>query len=270
MYKVLAGVMLLALLTVVGYFRFNTEPLTPRASLDIGIKQVKEKANLSPEQESLLRVQLAISDYMATNGAAPAALADLVPRYFDQLPKNPATNEPYPYRLEGKMPRLGAQVSKPETGTKPPQPKAAPGVPLDLASEGFVNPNTVPEDSFTYDKTGKRDPFEPFDLAGTPVPTGPGNSVTAYTLGQLRLTAVVTGPSGEKKGIVEDSTGRGYTVSSGMNIGSEGGTVVSIEDDRLKIVIKKVDFTGKEVQNAVEMKINKAGPTGQSKPKKKR
>ncbi|MFN8389525.1 MAG: pilus assembly protein PilP [Bdellovibrionota bacterium] len=269
MYKILIAVMLLGLFAAAGYYRFSAEPLSPRASLDAGIKQVKEKTSLSPEQESLLKIQLAISDYMAANGTAPSSLDQLVPKYFDQLPKNPATGEPFPYKLEGKMPRLGAQVNRAAAGstgkqptTKPPT--STPGGVTVTAEDGFVNPNTMQVDDFTYDKTGKRDPFEPFDLSATPEPDVTGNSLTAYTLGQLRLTAVVVGPTGEKKGLVEDSTGRGYTVSVNDRIGKEGGTVVSIETDRLKIVVSKVDFTGKEVQNVVEMKINQAGPGGQT------
>jgi type IV pilus assembly protein PilP len=270
MYKVLVGLMILSLLAVVGYYRFNEEPLSPRAALDAGLKQVKEKTSLSPEQETLLKVQLAISDYMASHGSAPATLGDLVPKYFDQVPKNPTTGQPFPYRLEGKSPRLGAQVDRSKNVTTTAK-QAATGTSSTSevsGSEGFVNPNTMQADDFTYDKTGKRDPFEPFDFSATPAPTA-GGSLTTYTLGELRLTAVVTGPTGEKKGIVEDAAGRGYTVTVGTAIGNEGGHVVSIDNDRLHILVTKTNFAGQEVQTPVEMKINQAGPSGQSKAKKK-
>ncbi len=266
MVKLLVGLLIVALLCVVGYYRFSTEPLDSRQAIETGLKQVKEKTNLSPEQEMLLKVQLAISDYMAANGTAPAALADLVPKYFDAEPRNPLTNEPFPYRREGKMPKLGAQTTQVAGTTKTgPKGKGAKDVPLELAaSDGFVNPNTMVIDEFVYDRTGKRDPFEPFDLSASPEPIG-GSSLVTYKLGQLRLTAVITAPTGEKKGIVEDSQGRGYTVSTGTRIGVEGGVVASIEADMIKIVITKVDFTGKETQTIHEIKINQAGPSGQRK-----
>lgn len=268
MIKFLVGLLIVALLAVVGYYRFTPEPLSPRASIDAGIQQAKEKTALTPEQEMLLKVQLAISDYMAANGTAPASLADLVPKYFDTEPRNPVTNEAFPYRREGKMPKLGAQIAKaePGKGDKPGQKKPEEGDIGLVSTDGFVNPNTMQLDDFTYDKNGKRDPFEPFDLSATPEPVG-GSSLTAYSLGQLRLTAVIVAPSGEKKGIVEDTQGRGYTVTEGTQIGNDGGVVVSIEADRLKIVVTKTDFTGQTTQNAVEMKINQAGPSGQNKKK---
>ena len=104
MVKFLVGLLIVALLAVVGYYRFTPEPLTARASIDAGVQQAKEKTSLSPEQEMLLKVQLAISDYMANNGTAPAHLNELVPKYFDSEPKNPVTGEAFQYKREGKMP----------------------------------------------------------------------------------------------------------------------------------------------------------------------
>ena len=267
MVKTLIGVIIFALLCVVGYYRFSSEPLDPRQTLEAGIKQVKAKTALAPEQETLLRVQLAISDYMAEHGSAPATLADLVPKYFDQEPKNPVTGEPFPYTREGKMPRLGAQTTQLASAKTPKDKGGKEGEVKAFENSDFVNPNTMKVDEFVYDKTGKRDPFEPFDLSATPEPVQ-GSSLVAYTLGQLRLTAVLKAPSGENKGIVEDSQGRGYTVNVGTRIGSEGGVVVAIEPDRLKIVNTTVDFTGAETQTAVEMKINQAGPSGAKQPPK--
>ncbi len=199
---------------------------------------------------------------MAEHGTAPAALADLVPKYFDSEPKNPVTGEAFPYTREGKMPRLGAQTTQVALVTKPGEKDGKDsGKSVIGASPDFVNPNEMQVDDFVYDKTGKRDPFEPFDVSETPKPIE-GSSLVTYTLGQLRLAAVLKAPTGENKGIVEDAQGRGYTVTVGTRIGSEGGVIVAIEPDRLKIVNTTVDFTGAETQTAVEMKINQAGPSG--------
>lgn len=263
MIKFLVALIMIALVAFIGYHRFGEVPLSTRGAIDSGIDQVKKSTKLEPAQEQLLRVQLAITDYMASNGRPPAKLAELVPKYFDEEPKDPATGNPYPYSVEHNAPRLGAQVGATQVASKTPKnPTAKATGPLDLAAVekagGFINPNTMPVEEFVYDKAGKRDPFEPYDLSATPT-GGPGGALTAYSLGQLRLTAVIVGPTGERKGIVEDDQGRGYTVSMGAAIGLEGGQVVSIENDRLKIVVTKKDFTGKELQNIVEMKINKAG-----------
>ena len=259
MVKLLVSLMVLMLLAFIGYHQSSTVPLTARGSIDAGIEQVKKGgANISAEEEQLLRVQLALSDYIATHGSAPDSLTALVPKYFDSEPKDPRTGQPYPYRLEGRSPKLGAQIDrankkKGERNTS--VAKAAEKADELLSSLGpdFINPNTIEIDSFVYDSSGKRDPFEQLDLS-EPIPEG-ATPLEAYSIGQLRLTAVLMDVGSKPKAIVEDSHGRGYTVMEGTRIGNQGGVVVAIEKGLLKIVETKKDFTGREVQNAIEMKI---------------
>ncbi len=256
MVKVLVSLMVIMLLAFIGYHQTSQEPLTARASIDAGIEQVKKGgANIAPEEEQLLRVQLALSDYQATNGTAPESLAALVPKYFDSEPKDPRTGQPYPYRREGRSGKLGAQIDKKKPGGSAPVGKAVPKGDDALTSLGpdFINPNTIEIDSFVYDSSGKRDPFEQLDLS-EPVPEG-ATPLESYSIGQLRLTAVLMDLGAKPKAIVEDSHGRGYTVIEGTRIGNQGGIVVAIEKGLLKIVETKKDFTGREVQNAIEMKI---------------
>lgn len=118
------------------------------------------------------------------------------------------------------------------------------------------------EESYRYNSTNKRDPFKPYNLASTPVPKE-GGALTSYSIGQLRLTAVAVSPTGERKAIVEDNQGRGYTISNGALIGKEGGKVISIEENKLIIETTRVDFTGKEIKEIKELKINLSGPAGQ-------
>lgn len=265
MYKKLAALVILALAVVAGYF-YSSQPqaLGPREMIDSGIAQVKGKVNA--EQETLLKVQLAITDYMSKKGRPPSSLAELVPLYFDSEPVNPITKEIIPYTVVNKTPKLGAQVKKakqsPEEGSpnnSTPKAQSAAGE----LSAGFVNPNEFAVDEFAYDKNGRRDPFKPYDLAATPT-AGPGGTLTAYSLGQLRMTGAMAGPRGEMKAIVADDQGKSYVVSEGMAIGKDGGVIVSIEEDRIAIVETKVDFTGKEIKKPMELKINAAAPSGKA------
>lgn len=259
MIKLFVSLMVIMLLAFIGYHQTGTEPLTARGSIDAGIEQVKKGgANISAEEEQLLRVQLALSDFTATHGKAPETLAELVPKYFDSEPKDPRTGQPYPYRLEGRSPKLGAQIdrsSKKKGGDTSAVGKAAvkSDDPLSALGPDFINPNTIEIDSFVYDASGKRDPFEQLDLS-EPIPEG-ATPLEAYSIGQLRLTAVLMDIGAKPKAIVEDSHGRGYTVMEGTRIGNQGGVVVAIEKGLLKIVETKKDFTGREVQNPIEMKI---------------
>ncbi len=264
----LPAVIILALLSVIGYSRANVMPLTARESIENGITQVVDKGHkLKAEQEVMLRIQLAITDFMATEGHAPASLAELVPKYFDSEPKDPRTDQPFPYRVEGKMPKLGAQAEK--NGTQQPN---AETVPQNSKSgtaegtmvkgkkekeEGFLNPNNMVPDSFVYDPTGRRDPFVVFDMS-IPVPEA-ATPIERYSLGQLRLTAVITDLNGELAALVEDVQGHGYTVRVNSKIGNGGGVVALIEKGAIKVVETKKDFTGREVSNTVEMRTNDTG-----------
>lgn len=121
------------------------------------------------------------------------------------------------------------------------------------------------EENYRYDPTNKRDPFKPFNFSATPVPKDGAAAVTSYSLGQLRLTAIVDSPTGERKAIVEDNQGRGYTLTIGSLVGKEGGQVTSIEPDKVIIEINSIDFTGKEHKSTQEMKIQLSAPSGQIK-----
>lgn len=263
MYKRLVAFAFLALALVAGYFYSSqAKTLGPRDLIDSGVAQVKGRLNA--EQETLLKVQLAISDYMTKKGRPPSSLAELVPTYFDAEPRNPVSRELIAYSVIAGQPKLGAQVKMVKTssgeGDATSLARKNTDTGLDLTS-GFVNPNTLSVDEFTYDKTSRRDPFKPYDLAATPT-SGPAGTLTSYSLGQLRMTGAMAGPRGEVKAIVADDQGKSYVVSEGMAIGKDGGVIVSIEEDRISIVETKVDFTGKETKKPAELKINAAAPSG--------
>src|SRR5690606_9855555 len=91
-----------------------------------------------------------------------------VPKYFDSVPIDPNTGEAYQYAKNGSTYQLGAeindapiQVASAKVGGK----KAAKSSVKRKDDVESVNPNTMQLESFTYDPTGKRDPFEPFDFS---------------------------------------------------------------------------------------------------------
>lgn len=250
MTKIAAALVIVALLAFIGYHRLHQEPVTPRQSIEDGVEQVKKTTKISTEQEMLLRIQLALADYMATAGEAPDTLERLVPKYFDEIPKNPATGQPYPYYRAGKMPRIGTPPA--ESDRKPNSDLLVPG-------NGFINPNVIPVDTFVYDRRGRRDPYEPFDDTKKTIidPTRP--EIEQVPLGSLRLTATIRdSKSGNFKAVVETAQGRGYTVVIGSRVGLNQGVVTLIEQDVMKVLENNVDFTGKQTQNLIEMRINHA------------
>jgi Tfp pilus assembly protein PilP len=249
MRKILTIVLLVALAGLIWYNNFGSPVIKARGVVDSGIDNAKQAMDLSPEQEQLLRVQFAILDYQRINGLPPVDLSDLVPTYFDTVPKDPITEEIYSYERVGADYQLGSEVGQIQ--------------PMDIVKDVFltlgqeyINPNTMEEDAFVYSFVGKRDPFVQFNLSPKVQVAGNGTPLEQYNLAQLRLAAILSDPTGgERLAIVEDVAGKGYTVRKGTKIGNRAGYVVSIEADVVKILETSVDFAGNETQNVVELKV---------------
>lgn len=259
MIKILSGVLVISIVALVGFVRFAPGPQSAKESIESAVSQVVSTNKLNAEQESLLKIQLALSDYMARNGQAPDSLKQLVPQYFETEPMNPATGKPFEYKRVGRSPKLGAQAVQVAKNA------AAP----DLAkmfgdAGGFVNPNTIIPEDYHYDPTDKRDPFTPYTPEADASPDD-GTPLTKYSIGQLRVAAIMTGPDGEKKAIVEDQQGRGYNVGKDTVIGSELGVISLIEDKAVTVVVTKKDFAGNEKEEVVVMELNRNAPSGQRK-----
>ncbi len=223
--------------------------LTIKEAID---KAASSKSNLSNQRRAQMKIQLAIADFMSkNNGTPPAKLDDLVPNYFDSVPTDPETGQPFPYTLQGKRYVLGATqavvlAGLGGDGSTPPSPEQQ-----KLLIATLEEP--ADKKQFVYDPTGKRDPFMPFDFAPK-VAGDTGTPLERYSLGQLRLTAVLNGGD-EPAAIVEDATGKGFTVRKGTKIGNNGGTVVDILPDKVLILETATDFTGEKKSNTVELKI---------------
>ena len=84
-----------------------------------------EMDNLDARSREKLKVQLAVFDYQALHGGKlPQSLDELVPKYFSQVPIDPATNRPFvmivnngKYSLESGSTEAEAPKSKPPANT---------------------------------------------------------------------------------------------------------------------------------------------------------
>ena len=257
-------VLVAALYGLQAYLQRSDTALDEKAAIEEGVRRAKQaRPSLTAEEEEFLRLNLALLAFVAKNRVPPNNLADLVPTYFDTVPRNPSTRENFFYERNGPTyvlrPRASAQVqvaalASEESGTKE-------------GGEGFVNPNTLEGDDFVYDPSGKRDPFRPFDLAPKRQVDESLSPLERYSLGQLRLAAVLNDADGAAIAIVEDESGKGFTVRQGMKMGNNGGIVVSIEPNKLKVLESTVDFTGQETQNVTEFVLAKdKGGKDQTKP----
>lgn len=237
---------------------------TPKVAIDIAITDARGKNKMSSKQEALLRVQLAISDFVRKNGGPPTALGELVPTYFDSVPKDPDTNAPFEYSRTGSSYRLNPTVMTANAATKGSgssssasdkgQTGAQEAFQRQMDRLGAGAQISAVNAAYSYNPKGKRDPFLPFDLS-PPKPAAGAAPLERYVLGQFRVTAIFKDLNGNLMANVEDPSGKGFNVRVGTKIGIEGGVVNSVGASSMNVLIRRVDITGKVTETASEMKI---------------
>lgn len=261
--KALVFILVISLVCLIGYTQFiDGTPKDEKTAIALAVEKVKQERQLKPEEEALLTVQLAIVDHMAKNSAPPSSLQELVPKYFGVVPIDPATGKELAYERNGKEYRIGRQVLMADTanatanlaGTL----TVASANGLSIATDAeFINPNTLAEDLFVYDPSGKRDPFRPFDFSNKEQKEGLSR-LEQLEIGELRVSAIVGSAERGRKAMVEDQAGMGYTVTVGSKIGPNGGEVIEISETSMKILETAVDIAGRVQQNIIEKKIMKS------------
>ena len=131
---------------------------------------------------------------------------------------------------------------------------------------GQARPNTAPTDptasgfgavaaTYTYDKKGKRDPFQPYrhnkgmqaDVSGP---------LMAYELEQLQVVAVVW-DTGNPRALISDPRGDMHVVREGTPIGKNDGLVIHIGDNMVLVKETYIDFAGEMTTNDVELRIRR-------------
>jgi len=246
--QLLIGLTISVILLVFSMRASETTEVTTKTLLDSGVQQVKSTRALTPDQENVLKLQIAISDYMIRHaGQPPARLSDLVPDYFAAEPIDPATKAPYAYRVDGKKPQLGALA------------QSSPQAEQDTLALAALEKQALDNEKFVYDPTGKRDPFKAMDFSYKIKDDGSLTALQKYSLGQLKVTATLTDLNGKIRALVEDAEGKGHSVQVGTKIGNAGGEVASIDKQGIKVVETKFDYNGKEVRSIVDMVIIRTG-----------
>lgn len=247
----------LVLICLQGAFLFTQQGSQP-ISIQEAIQAELDKQSFDARTREQMRIQLALLDYRSANQSQlPNSLNDLVPKYFDVVPIDPDSGKPFTYLVEGGQFYIGDSPSsqkkkKPTQGTDSKDGSESMSAEEQEMLLASLNEKEVVDT--VYDPTGKRDPFRPFDLAPTFEDDGTRTELEKYSIGQLRLTAVLDGLP-VPKAIVENSAGRGFTIEKGTKIGTNKGEVVEILSDKVLILETTVDFTGKKRTNTIEMKL---------------
>jgi len=122
---------------------------------------------------------------------------------------------------------------------------------------------------FTYDPTGKPDPFVPLvteipasrQLSRTAVPSAVSESdltpLQKYDLSELKLVAIILQGNSEPTAMVEDKAGYGYIIKKGMLIGKNNGIIKEINGSGVVVDEKTVDTTGVEKTKTTTLTITK-------------
>lgn len=235
---------------------------SPSESLNENILKMRESGEVSPDQEELVRLQLAIVDYIASKHTPPESLNLLVPKYFKSLPINPKTKKPFQYQKNG-----DTYVLLDAEGISSSKKEVAAGKPEASPTPEFMNPNTMAIEDFVYSPEGKRDPFKPFEVSPKVAIDENLPPLERYDLSQLKVSAVLSDSKGGMVAIVEDATGKGYTVKVGTKIGDKNGSVVSIDATQVNVLEKMTDFAGEIKQELRSIKLQKASEETKKPPK---
>jgi type IV pilus assembly protein PilP len=119
------------------------------------------------------------------------------------------------------------------------------------------------EESYTYNPSGKPDPFKSFlqftSVQSRSVPLTP---LQKYEFSQIKLVAILLTPEGNI-GLVEDATGKGFFVTRGTLIGKNDGKVAKILDDRMLIEEVFLDALGQKKVNEVTLTLHKSEEGGE-------
>jgi Tfp pilus assembly protein PilP len=114
------------------------------------------------------------------------------------------------------------------------------------------------EEPYTYDSSGRRDPFIPLIAAVTtpsaPEPKPDCPPLQDFELVSLKLVAIVWGEMG-RKAMLKAPNGRGYAVTEEMLIGRNCGRVRRIESNAVVIEESRRDTDGNVLKEEVVLRL---------------
>jgi type IV pilus assembly protein PilP len=112
---------------------------------------------------------------------------------------------------------------------------------------------------YSYDETGKRDPFRSFLMERAErlaLETQVRGPLEQFDLSQLSLEGVVW-QTGNARALIADPAGETYIVAEGARIGKNDGRVMAIEDNMVRVKETYVDYLGRETTKDIEMRMRR-------------
>lgn len=112
-----------------------------------------------------------------------------------------------------------------------------------------------------YNPAGKRDPFVAFlkvERKDSRPVIGSLPPLQRNELGEFRFVGVIWSPK-VTRALVEDSEGKGYTISVGTRIGRSGGVVTRITEKEIVVREEFRDYAGSKVKRDSSLKLETVG-----------
>lgn len=110
---------------------------------------------------------------------------------------------------------------------------------------------------YAYNAEGKLDPFRPFGVGPAkqkPTARHDGSSLSQMDVGSFKLVGVADSPGG-RMALVQDGSGRGYVLSTGMTVGVSGGVVKEISLDGVSVEEQVRDYAGRLRTKTIVLKL---------------
>ncbi len=157
----------------------------------------------------------------------------------------PSTSD-FDKEREALMARLQKKKSSNEPAAQAAKPAAEPSGP------GFG----AVDQTFAYDRTGKRDPFRSFhwERPDRVADEERRTPLERFDVAQLSLVAVVWN-TGNARALIQDPAGASYIIAEGARIGKNDGRVIDIGDNAVVVKETYKDFLGQETTKDIEMRI---------------
>jgi len=162
----------------------------------------------------------------------------------EETPLGPTTEE-----FNKERQALASKLEKGKGKAKAPRTAAAePGI-----GAGFAGATG----EFSYDPTGRRDPFRSYEwehMKREFADSQRSGPLEQYDLSQLALVGVVW-DVGRARALVRDPSGMSYVIATGARMGKNEGLVTRIDDNVVVVRERYVDLYGNESSQDVELRI---------------
>lgn len=114
-----------------------------------------------------------------------------------------------------------------------------------------------PTATFTYNPTGRRDPFAPIIVRETKkAKAGDRPPLERYSISEFKLTGIVWGGFGYNA-VLEGPDGKGYFVRVGTIIGQNRGVIKKITQNTMVIEEKFKTYTGETERKEIVVELRK-------------